>query len=571
MSSLYDAVMRQKIDDVRRIIEENPNSVNQVFIDRFDYDKKRTPIFAAVYYASRFVTGLDENILDLLIESGANVNKMDTYGFNVLHLAAVELNHVSISENKVNSVISKLINAGADVMTTNNDGFIPLQEAVEQNNEYVVYALLKNSSEELRQRQLNATNPDGQSAMDIAEDMENEIMIDILRGSNSTNNGVLNTSFNNTTDLTDLSTPQVVPERSSQNSNRFVYETPEQSPRRVNTNAPWRPAMESQPRDFHQNANNEMSGENNSQSSQSSMISRWSEKDIYKKVQDMQNKSRYPINITKDILFNDPIMLSEETINIAEYIAEDKDNIVLKYGNEKYFFTNRSTIEKMYQDDASIFYGCYSADTALFPREVNVSRGKKYLSLKSIGLIGPNNYCIMNLLLDNTIQQIFYVKNLDYTFESYASEAVLNGGNVVSALHCQAGHKSAISTIVPAYPSIKDYVSDNNNSTITTVTSSQNSSQNSSKNSSQNTPSFISFWGSNTSQNNASQNSQNNSSITGGKIKKSSKKSKTLKHNKKQKQNKTHITHKKMQKKAQLTRKSNKNKQNKKQGTKKNN
>ncbi len=556
MSSLYDAVMRQKIDDVRRIIEENPNSVNIVSIE----NKQRTPIFAAVFYTSRFVTGLDENILDLLIDSGANVNKLDENGNNVLHLAAVELNHNSISENKVNSVISKLINAGADVMTTNDDGFTPLQEAVEQNNEYVVYAILKNSSEELQERQLNATNPDGQSAMDIAEDIGNERMIEILLLNNSTNNGVLNTSFNNTTDLTDLSRPQVVPERASQNNSDFVYQTPEQSPRGVNTNVQWRPEMESQPRDFRQNANNEMSDENNSQSSQASqasMISRLSERDIYIKVQDMQNKSRYPINITKDILFNDPIMLSEETINIAEYIAEDPDNIVLKYGNEKYFFTNRSTIEKMYQDDASTFYGCYSADTALFPREGNVSRRKKYLSLKSIGLIGPNNYCIMNLLLDNTIHQIFYIKNLNYTFESYASEAVLNGGNVVSALHCQAGHKSAISTIVPAYPSIKDDVSGNNSSTIATVTNSQNNSQNSS----QSTPSFISFWGTNTSQNNASQNSQNNSSTSGGKIKKSSKKYKTSKTQK----------HKKMQKKIQLTRKSNKKKQNKKQGTKKKN
>ena len=127
------------------------------------------------------MTGLDENILDLLIESGANVNKIDVYGYNVLHLAAVELNHNSLSANKVNSVISKLINAGADVMTSNNDGFIPLQEAVEQNNEYVVYALLKNSSEELQERQLYATNPDGQSAMDIAEDIGNERMIDILQ------------------------------------------------------------------------------------------------------------------------------------------------------------------------------------------------------------------------------------------------------------------------------------------------------------------------------------------------------------------------------------------------------
>ena len=67
MSGLYNAVMRQKIDDVRRIIEENPNSVNEVNIE----DNKRSPIFAAVFYASRFVSGLDESILDLLIESGA--------------------------------------------------------------------------------------------------------------------------------------------------------------------------------------------------------------------------------------------------------------------------------------------------------------------------------------------------------------------------------------------------------------------------------------------------------------------------------------------------------------------
>ena len=69
MSSLYSAVMRQKIDDVRRIIEENPNSVNEVKNE----ENKRTPIFAAVFFASRFVGGLDENILDLLIDSGANV------------------------------------------------------------------------------------------------------------------------------------------------------------------------------------------------------------------------------------------------------------------------------------------------------------------------------------------------------------------------------------------------------------------------------------------------------------------------------------------------------------------
>ena len=90
----------------------------------------------------------------------------------------------------------------------------------------------------------------------------------------------------------------------------------------------------------------------------------------------------------------------------------------------------------MFEDASSTFYGCYNSDTALRPRDRNVSQKIKYLSLKSIGLIGPNNYCIMEMLIENFAHQLFYVYDLDYTFESFTSEAVLNGGNVVSALHC---------------------------------------------------------------------------------------------------------------------------------------
>ena len=436
MSGLYNAVMRQKIDDVRRIIEENPNSVNEVNIE----DNKRTPIFAAVFYASRFVSGLDESILDLLIESGANVNKMDEYGNNVLHLTALELRvhsrasgYTTISKNKVNSIISKLINAGTDVMSSNNEGNIPLQHAVYHNNEYVVKALLKNSSEELQQRQLNATNPDGETALDIiTEEHSEEITDTLMYYLDSNNTSRLNTSFNNTTDL---GTPPFMPQTPNYISdydgndryrptspnhpppnNDFVYETPEQSPRGVDTNAQWRPEMESQPRDFRQNPNSESELESqNTQDTQDTAFSRQNAKHIYDKIEDIQLFKRYPINISKDILFNDPIMLTEENVNIAEYIAEDQDNIVLKYGNEKYFFTKRSTIERMFEDASSTFYGCYNSDTALRPRDRNVSQKIKYLSLKSIGLIGPNNYCIMEMLIENFAHQLFYVYDLDYT------------------------------------------------------------------------------------------------------------------------------------------------------------
>ena len=82
----------------------------------------------------------------------------------------------------------------------------------------------------------------------------------------------------------------------------------------------------------------------------------------------------------------------------------------------------------MYQDDASIFM------VVIMPirnisREGNAHEEKNIL-VKIRWINEPNNYCIMNLLFDNTIHQIFY-KKLDYTLDM-SSEAVLNG-NVVSA------------------------------------------------------------------------------------------------------------------------------------------
>ena len=69
----------------------------------------------------------------------------------------------------------------------------------------------------------------------------------------------------------------------------------------------------------------------------------------------------------------------------------------------------------MFEDASSTFYGCYNSDTALRPRDRNVSQKIKYLSLKSIGLIGPNNYCIMEMLIENFVHQLFYVYDLEYT------------------------------------------------------------------------------------------------------------------------------------------------------------
>jgi hypothetical protein len=178
----------------------------------------------------------------------------------------------------------------------------------------------------------------------------------------------------------------------------------------------------------------------------------------------MEVNARLPINITKIEKFNDPIMLSEENIKIEEFIAETPDNVVLMYFIDsekadktiKYFFTQRSVIDKMAKDEASVFYGCYKTDTALVPRDTNVFRESNYLSLKSIGLIGPKNYCLIDVIQNNPNHQLFAIKNTDYTYPTFTSQSVLDGGNVVSALHCQAGHQSGIAVAVVAYPSTKD-------------------------------------------------------------------------------------------------------------------
>lgn len=61
---------------------------------------------------------------------------------------------------------------------------------------------------------------------------------------------------------------------------------------------------------------------------------------------------RYRANISKTITYFDAIMQSEETVNIGEYIEEDKDNIVIVYNNNDYFMTTREIIQ-MQLDDAT--------------------------------------------------------------------------------------------------------------------------------------------------------------------------------------------------------------------------
>ena len=427
VGELYNAVFRQNIDKVRKILGEDEDSnydlVNEVNRERMN----QTPIFAAVYFASRFGgPRLDEDILDLLIEYGASLSRVDKYKRNVLHLAATELKDqgsTTISESKVNSVISKLIKEGAMVMQRDNQGDIPLFSAIIQYNDLVVKALLKNSNQEQQRYQLMTRNEQGYRPLKVAKQMDDPIITDILKMYHE-----------------EL---RIEPEEDSDDEleEGEIQESSE-------------PESESQPE-------SEPTDESSSINNKSKAVK--IHKELHKSIAD----DRLPINITKTEKFNDPIMLSEENIQIEEFISESPDNVVLMYHIDssnskntnktvKHFFTQRSVINKMAKDDKSIFYGCYKEDTALVPRDTNVFHDSSYLSLKSIGLIGPKNYCMIDVIENNPNHQLFAIKNTEYTYPTFASQNVLDGGNVVSALHCQAGHQSGIAVAIAAYPSTKD-------------------------------------------------------------------------------------------------------------------
>lgn len=416
VSELYNAVMTQNIDKVREILDEDPDLVNEVNRERMD----QTPMFAAVYFASRFGgPRLDEDILDLLFSYAASLNHSDKYGRSVLHLAATELRDsgsTTISENKVNSVISKLIKEDANVMQRDNQGDIPLFSAIIQYNEFVVKALLKNSNQEQQRYQLMTRNEQGYRPLKVAKQMRDPIITDILKMYHE-----------------EL---RIEPEEDSDDELE-EGEIQESS----------QPGSEPEPISESSSINNKTKAVK-----------------IHKEFKKMEVNARLPINITKIEKFNDPIMLSEDNIKIEEFIAESPDNVVLMYFIDsekadktiKYFFTQRSVIDKMAKDEASVFYGCYKTDTALVPRDTNVFHESSYLSLKSIGLIGPKNYCLIDVIQNNPNHQLFAIKNTDYTYPTFTSQSVLDGGNVVSALHCQAGHQSGIAVAVVAYPSTKD-------------------------------------------------------------------------------------------------------------------
>jgi len=160
---------------------------------------------------------------------------------------------------------------------------------------------------------------------------------------------------------------------------------------------------------------------------------------------------RIRVNISKTVSFEDPIMLVTEQINIEDYIEEDKDNIVIVYNKNRYFFTTRDNINNQ-KDDATVF-PCLEADTM---NPENILRDRPLYNLIKIGFVG-GYHCDMEKYYNNQGNQLFALINTDEKYASFVSDNVLNrAGSYVSGMHCQEGQGSKISYMIVAVPSNKD-------------------------------------------------------------------------------------------------------------------
>jgi ankyrin repeat protein len=104
-------------------------------------------------------------IASFLIESGADVNATNDYGWTPLHYAAAPEDE---------SVALLLMQNGADVNAVNTDGNTPLHFAAE-------YGKLQMTRQMLSQTARMSANNGGATPLDLAVDSEWEPMISLLK------------------------------------------------------------------------------------------------------------------------------------------------------------------------------------------------------------------------------------------------------------------------------------------------------------------------------------------------------------------------------------------------------
>ena len=156
----------------------------------------------------------------------------------------------------------------------------------------------------------------------------------------------------------------------------------------------------------------------------------------------MRPEKIYQVDTCVSGTFHDLIMLDDtEYANINEFIEDGSDNIVIQYflnDEPKLFLTTRDTILQMHKQNEHLYYGCEKEDSW-----GSYKKDFVFFDLQSIGLVSSHPLCVFDVFFKEEPRQIYSVhfeeNDSINNFKSYSSVAAANGGNVVSAWHCQSG------------------------------------------------------------------------------------------------------------------------------------
>jgi surface protein len=141
-----------------------------------------------------------------------------------------------------------------------------------------------------------------------------------------------------------------------------------------------------------------------------------------------------------DLTYDDNGNKIEGTENVNVFLNHNPDNIVFLFENNL-FFSNKTYIKQTLEDKEFIKFGCISLDTL---RPENIVRDKPYIPLKQLGLYGGLITVLQafGVLLGNN--RFFRVSKTAESLVSTVSLSVLEGGNRVSASHCQEGQDDIV-------------------------------------------------------------------------------------------------------------------------------